>query len=705
MLARWVDEEGGTNEVEGIVERNATFWLDDLPLIAGTNEVVISAENAAGLSGTTTLPIARSDITLEVGTLPGDFYMSFLTISGTISDPGCSITVNGTNAVVDPYGCWTAEHVPVMGEGTATFDIVATPAGGTQDPVGLSVQREKEAAIRVATHYAVSRTTFNPWEWHGWTKTYTASYREGLQSYKGTTRSKMDIALTGYQMHQVTDYTWSDDNEPGTWHNINESGESWGALNPETSFVIKSVPDAQLDHDGHYVHHLHAQGVRHRWDDPASEQRLVARTTLKLHTGGKSGIARKSLLCINALTAAGYQMPEMAPWYHTPTYNIPFQSIQVLGKPLGNDGKLWTVQPDNATVSLNLKAPARHYTVNAAVEKHRLFIRANGVWLADDRVRPQARFVVGEKVELDTVVSPALQCIQEKQGSWTLSGQFVNDFNAYDAFGQQLDVSFYDLAWSLKDFRVSDSWLRKEHTRAWWLTGGSPFENKQMKVGLHVLFTNGQQATIAARGLLGMHRPTITWDANSYQAGVVVGRIAQIQWVHEDGSTGSIAALQVKLGQFGTENDRLQVAVESASLFPGRIGCTQLILRDSLPEAFSDWRLDNTFPYTWNRYGPPTSEGTYYGAYVLGDGPGPCAFGGYMWDRFKQFFQFRSDKPGSIWVTLGTAEWEWRGDIMYSSTKPEGWEWISDPYCIHSQFLAADPKHPEWFSRKSNVDF
>lgn len=246
MLARWVDEEGGTNEVEGIVERNATFWLDDLPLIAGTNEVVISAENAAGLSGTTTLPIARSDITLEVGTLPGDFYMSFLTISGTISDPGCSITVNGTNAVVDPYGCWTAEHVPVMGEGTATFDIVATPAGGTQDPVGLSVQREKEAAIRVATHYAVSRTTFNPWEWHGWTKTYTASYREGLQSYKGTTRSKMDIALTGYQMHQVTDYTWSDDNEPGTWHNINESGESWGALNPETSFVIKSVPDAQL---------------------------------------------------------------------------------------------------------------------------------------------------------------------------------------------------------------------------------------------------------------------------------------------------------------------------------------------------------------------------------------------------------------------------------------------------------------------------
>ena len=39
LLARMVDTNGVTNEITGIVERNGTFWVEGLPLAAGTNEL------------------------------------------------------------------------------------------------------------------------------------------------------------------------------------------------------------------------------------------------------------------------------------------------------------------------------------------------------------------------------------------------------------------------------------------------------------------------------------------------------------------------------------------------------------------------------------------------------------------------------------------------------------------------------------------
>jgi hypothetical protein len=212
-------------------------------------------------------------------------------------------------------------------------------------------------------------------------------------------------------------------------------------------------------------------------------------------------------------------------------------------------------------------------------------------------------------------------------------------------------------------------------------------------------FSNGQTASVAKKGLIGMHKPTVAWDAAAYQAGIVHGRKTSLTW--EGVFTAN--ALQVRVGSFADESDRIVLQATSSSLQQGHFAITQLLVRDSLSESFSEWHLDNSFPYTDypDSYHSltPHSPGTAY--CLFSDGPS-CPIGGYMLDQFKQYFMYRSDAVGSIWVTLGIANWDWRGEITYSTNSPEGWEWVSPPYCNHSQSIQPSIEMPQWTKRKLN---
>ena len=123
---------GQTNEIPGLVERNGFFWVENIPILAETNELAFVATDAAGNSARTNLTIYKSDIELVIESTPtgDDLYKPSGVVTGRVT-PGYDVYVNGARAVVEPNGHWRAEKTPIYGMGTATFDATAIPTGTT----------------------------------------------------------------------------------------------------------------------------------------------------------------------------------------------------------------------------------------------------------------------------------------------------------------------------------------------------------------------------------------------------------------------------------------------------------------------------------------------------------------------------------------------------------------------------------------------
>ena len=137
IQATVIGGDGSTNVVEGLVERNRNFWIENVPL-NGTNQITLKATDAAGNVTTTNFTVYPAAIQLKITYTPtGDaLWQRTGTVGGTVSDPAAVVTVNGKTATVDTTANndgtynWTAENVPINGDGTATFDAITTPAGG-----------------------------------------------------------------------------------------------------------------------------------------------------------------------------------------------------------------------------------------------------------------------------------------------------------------------------------------------------------------------------------------------------------------------------------------------------------------------------------------------------------------------------------------------------------------------------------------------
>ncbi|MGO8741318.1 MAG: Ig-like domain-containing protein [Limisphaerales bacterium] len=117
--------DGGTNIVQGLVERSGTVWFNNLPLADGTNTLSITATDAAGNVSTTNITLIKAVVSVTMDPLPDDqLNQNIVSVTGTISDPSYTLTVNGTNAYyIDDAGDWEADNVPASPTGTAVFDV------------------------------------------------------------------------------------------------------------------------------------------------------------------------------------------------------------------------------------------------------------------------------------------------------------------------------------------------------------------------------------------------------------------------------------------------------------------------------------------------------------------------------------------------------------------------------------------------------
>jgi hypothetical protein len=135
VTAQIIDTNGDTNTVPGIIERSGLVWVNNMPLAAGTNILIVTATNAAGLSMTTNVILTQSPVLVTMNPL-NQFNQADVNVTGTISDPTCTLTVNGVSASpLDTNGDWEAYNVPVSPTGTAVFNAQIFNADSVQ--IGL----------------------------------------------------------------------------------------------------------------------------------------------------------------------------------------------------------------------------------------------------------------------------------------------------------------------------------------------------------------------------------------------------------------------------------------------------------------------------------------------------------------------------------------------------------------------------------------
>jgi hypothetical protein len=122
----------GSDTVQGLVERNGKVWVRNLPLSDGTNMVTLTTTSATGNLGTTTVNVVKSPVTVMINPLSGaQLNLPAVTVTGTVSDLGSDVWVNGIQATVNGDGSWQADNVPVKDGGMADLDVEVYPSGTT----------------------------------------------------------------------------------------------------------------------------------------------------------------------------------------------------------------------------------------------------------------------------------------------------------------------------------------------------------------------------------------------------------------------------------------------------------------------------------------------------------------------------------------------------------------------------------------------
>jgi hypothetical protein len=175
-VAAQIVNNGETNGVAGLVEQNGSFWIENVPLGAGTNYLTITATNAAGYGTVATLIVTQSSVLLTISSVTfNDPAAPSATVTGALSGSG-TVLVNGVAATNNGDGTWTASYVPVGDSGTAALTADAT-ADGLASPMDALVAEDvirssevlfaeyQENAVFVNSKLTNSEIEFNTYEY------------------------------------------------------------------------------------------------------------------------------------------------------------------------------------------------------------------------------------------------------------------------------------------------------------------------------------------------------------------------------------------------------------------------------------------------------------------------------------------------------------------------------------------------------------
>ena len=650
----------------------------------------VSPPFAANMS-TNNIALVQSDLALTITPLSGDaMNYATATVYGTVDDPDAVIMVNGVQGV-NNYGYWEVDNVPLPPGGTVTLVATAQPVDG---PATQTLLEEDRSPVVFTQTYGYA-LDFN---WREWPRTNGYAFEHadahwvrgvgGTNVITGTFQSE-DGGSVGSEWMQTG---WPADggylpalagqkvqrsytngvleNQWGTT-NISAPGVEW----MENSDTAGSGPDA----------------FDASWTEQSGRE-------VRLFTGGKALRQRQGLFDLSdGLTVEQvWSVPDLdltdavlGQLVWTGTNTVPPEQIALgaLGNQ-GDDGHLWTVQPDGkeivitpavaggsaegisplfrALVSKPTSSADSALNITGSLPGNAPYsptITANSIALSNDVVATGANFCVGQDVPL--VLSGLPSGVTATNFQWTLGGTFVNDHtNALPGGSVPNSSENY--------FENQDLLKNAMLTNCWWVSGGfSPPLTYQASVTCTLIFTNGNAPVgISASGLFTMFRPSLTLT-NSKPLYFTADSA---------GPFGCVLALgdrsEPKLGRVD-----YTVIVHTATNFPGYTGITQVgDFNYSYPSSWlgQSNALDNTeFYYPYILISGQPGQSSNIG---LDDGPSVPGWLGNpprLQVSFTDYIRFQPyTGNNSIFVTLGIIFWSIHGEA--SPTMDDGWPITTD---------------------------
>ena len=128
------DTNGNTNTVAGLVGRSGKFWVQNIPLSAGTNALTLTVVDVVGNITVTNINLVQSPLVLTLDPVADSqqLWQPTINLTGTISDATYAVWVNGVKGTNNGNGTWAAQNVPVDSGGTASFTVTGYSSDETQ---------------------------------------------------------------------------------------------------------------------------------------------------------------------------------------------------------------------------------------------------------------------------------------------------------------------------------------------------------------------------------------------------------------------------------------------------------------------------------------------------------------------------------------------------------------------------------------------
>jgi hypothetical protein len=550
VTASITDTNGDVSVVNGEVERNGRFWVEDLPLNSGTNTLSITVSNVVGQATVTNLNLVQSSLILTMTPVsdPSQLWQPTVSAGGSVSDPSYAVWVNGVQGT-NIGGTWSADNVPVTPGGVAVFDVTAYPPG--EAPAGSF---SGESVVNPQTANAANSIT------NGADKParlYLQSYQMTVNSMAHEEDDDSNGSSNYYTSTLYNHIDWNATNGGGdkwqgtmdqggswTWHDFWEQTDKWPAagagtydyfsiengvtnvysdysyppvlpsdLNPNEHMIIKGHSDVTRAGDS-YTYHGHA------------EDNETADAQWTLETGGKSLSQRQNLFKLSA-TAEAFKLASVTPGNdgNSPvSLSIPDlgpvdpTTIKVDGMTLGSDGVRWRTYADNDTRNVTPRVKNNdYYTFNVSQQKYELVISANYTPLDPDVVVDGAtNFWVGQEIPFGAGFSPSLpEAPVVNPVKWVFDGNYRND-ESNSVPGETYPTCSID-------YFVNPDKLANPATTAWWVAGNNSQQLvSKLKASFAegLTFANGQYVIATGTGLFDMIRPQATISTGTTSVGV-----------------------------------------------------------------------------------------------------------------------------------------------------------------------------------------
>jgi len=527
------------------------------------------------------------------------------------------------------------------------------------------------------------------------TKEYHAKVdNNSLFSFSGTATANGDLSPSLNEWWWEITYNWSDADPGGT---ATETVDEEGSIETVTGPGWNPMHGIWYLDYGNFVPSVSWPGIVHYYANISYDWGYCtytrnSKTYMKIRTGGKAGKNRQNLFGINA-SAAEYGRPQSIEWVNgpdnwenTPGNGIAPDRIRVLGKNLGDDGNLFIMLPDNATLDLGAVAPGRHYSLGVGAGKYKMFIQANGSILRPDRVVPTAKFCVGQRIGFAPVWNPsAPPNVASASYLWDLSGKFVNH-------------STHPCSSCSVNYDVDLNLLDVETPSVWYVSGG----DKNVYAHVSIRFSNGQSVTVNRSGQFSMFRPSILGHGQVSQGAVEL-------------NTNGLPT--VKLGMLAAGADFIHWSTDVGldTSFSANLFHVQLVDWESMYDiglyCISKYTgtsglywLDNSDPYSDGLWPVNPDGGKNYvtvKGISFGDGPDIsgnfCSFA-QLTPSFKSYLCFQPTSAGSIPITLERVEWGEHGRTDLTSGI-----WIMTTSNITGPSFSDDDSFPFWEQVFSNT--